>query len=176
MKARWQPFFWVLTPIVLSLGIAPRILPERLQMYGDVQVGKLLPERVRSEHEQSSSNTSNKFISYYFPRSADTECDCTRVKESVASRGGRLEIMDSKISKYFGVPLIHDGVGYQHADSLLITVSATGKVISIHRGISTAHLVLGLATPGWIGRGSDTMVYGWNKAVAKIAAVVGYAG
>lgn len=160
--------------LCVSVSLLLLILPERLQIYGKIQEAKALPADVRSIFEQSQEESSAEFYAFYFAKSFEAVCDCSAAKRAVARRGGRLEVIDSKIAPFFDIPHIHNGVHFQLADSVLITVADTGKVLAIHRGINSMHLVLGIGMPDRLGRSADAVKYGWNKIIAGVAKLIHY--
>jgi hypothetical protein len=112
--------------------------------------------------------TNAYYIQYYLPTGADRECNCQLAKESVARNGGKLEVLDSKVGKYFSVPLLHDGVQFRFADSLLVTIAPNGNVLSIFKNVSRAHLLMGLGLDGAITGIFGSLSYRLNQIISWI--------
>jgi hypothetical protein len=112
------------------------LTPEHLQIYGEIQLNKPLPKKFEFASVEAVHGQSPEFTVYFFPAYVDLPCLCSEARTTIEAMGGRFEELDSKIAKVFGLPLLHDGVSYKLADSLLITLDQYGIVKSIHRNVS----------------------------------------
>lgn len=162
-------FILILLGFIGLLGI--NLLPERLQIYGPLQVGKPMPLSARSIFEQDSKNISSGSLYYYLPQSTEKDCECSHAERAVKNAGNKMEIIDSKISKYFGVPTVHNGVTFQLADSLLIVVNKNGQIQSIYRNVNQIHLIMGIGTEGPLVNILETLVYRRNQAISASAEI-----
>lgn len=163
MKAALQKLFLVLTIFCLGVGFLILAFPERLQIYGKIHVGQSLPSDLRFIFDDSKKEASAQFYSFYFRKHIQPFSNYSIAEKAVASRGGRLFVIDDKIAPFFDIPYVHNGVEYQLVDSLLITVADDGKVLSIHRSFRIPHFILGFGMPDRFGRGVDKVRYAVNK-------------
>ena len=172
MSQSYRNGILVLIGIYIGISVCLAGTPERLQIYGKMQVGQGLPSDLRFIFDDSKKESSAQFYAFYFAKSIAPRCDCSLAKKAVAWRGGSLFVIDDKIAPFFAIPYVHNGVEYQLVDSVLINVSNEGRVISIHRDISPVHFVLGFGMPDRFGRSVDTVRYGLNKIFFKVSEIL----
>jgi hypothetical protein len=119
-----------------------------VQIYANFQVNKHFPDLELLSPLLEKNQTAPRFSIYFFDKWIDDVGELNEDDPSVqeiVKNGGYFESVDLKMAKIFGIPIVHDGVVYQLADSLMVVVDESGVIKAIYRNAATTDLRLGMA-------------------------------
>jgi hypothetical protein len=137
----------VLAFVVMAIWFTLSMTPERLTIYGNLRVGETL--RFPSLENMPRGKFYIHLLDETWRLSLEETCiegDCLAEAAEVVRQGGHLFAhVDSKIADEFGVPPIHDGVGYRFADSLIVVTDDRAKIVAIFRNANRSDIDIALA-------------------------------